>query len=625
MSKKKKRYKAAAPQMDVTPKPPAVKGHWVGLVTIILLGFLIYSNSLRGEFQFDDWHYIVNNPTIKDVGNFQLFDRLSTSLRVRYVAFLTFALNHHFHQLDTFGYHLVNLLIHLINGMLVYWLALLALNTPKMNVRGPVPRPPSEGGWGQPPLHEHHGSAALFAALIFLAHPLQTEGVTYVAQRFTSLAALFYLLSVCCYMQGRLSQIRNSTLFFIASICAGVLGMFTKQITITLPVTILLCEFTFFERHNKRGSVFWVVSIIFLLAALFIPSIYSFKFSNIFFTESASHSHFGDILTGKTYFLTQGRVVATYIRLLFFPLNLNLDYDFPMSQSLLEPKTLACFVLLFSIVAAAVFLFPKRRLMAFGILWFFICLSVESSFITIAHVIFEHRVYLPMAGFALFLSAAIFELIPVGNGLPARGGSAFGGKPFPTRIFVIFIIITIYATLTYQRNKVWQTEIALWSDVVKKSPRKYRGYYTLGMAYGKTGDREKMVDLFKKGLELEPVNPKVYNNLGIAYSKINVTEAIGYFEKAVELDPQFTEGYTNLGAMYVQYNDMEGAIRAFRKAAQLNPNYAPAYNNLGVLLMRQGDLKEAKSHFEKAVTLDKTYKDAHINLSQVNKFLAGKK
>lgn len=229
---------------------------------LILLGMLIYANSLHGDFHFDDYYFVRDNTAIRDITNIEAVTH-ARSVPARAVSFLTFALNYHFHGNDVFGYHVVNLAIHLMASLCVWWLIGLTFKTPRMVKEG---------------ISRHGFLIAGATAFLFLVHPIQTQAVSYISQRFASLAALFYLLSLCAYIKGRLTRHRlNSNRFFILSLMSALLGMFTKQTVLTLPLTIFLYEFFFLRGAGnaapKMKGVYYTVLVLLLLI---IPALYHF-------------------------------------------------------------------------------------------------------------------------------------------------------------------------------------------------------------------------------------------------------------------------------------------------------------------------------------------------------------
>ena len=225
------------------------------ILLLILLGCVIYSNTFFCSFHFDDIKSITENPSLKDISALKaIWDFWPT----RFLTYISLALNYHFHRLNVFGYHLVNLLIHLCSGILVWWLALLTFSAPVLKEKK---------------LKQNARLAAFFTALIFVTHPLGTQSVTYIVQRAVSLASLFYLLSLCLYIKSRLLQqgkeksTRREGWYYLGSLLAAVLAMFTKEMTITLPFMILLYE-NYFLKEKKMP---WKTLAPFLAALVIIP------------------------------------------------------------------------------------------------------------------------------------------------------------------------------------------------------------------------------------------------------------------------------------------------------------------------------------------------------------------
>jgi len=380
----------------------------LALLSIIIVGTLTYSNTFDASWHFDDHTAIVENYGIRNLKATVLGGGS------RWIGFITFALNYHFGKLNVFGYHLVNICIHLISAMLVYLLVLLTFRTPSLKEK---------------PLSHHAAFLSLAAGLIFVAHPIQTQAVTYIVQRFTSLATLFYLLSLVLFIKARLLNHEGKPFFsplhlscYLSSLLAAFLAMKTKEITITLPAIILLYELCFFSPSIKALTKKFLYLLPLLLTFFIIPlSRYGIGLFGISDGTFMGIAEVGDVIGDATqetaaisrndYLLTQFNVIVTYIRLLFLPINQNLDYDYPLAHSLFAFPTFLSFLFLVMLVIVGIWIFRKSRLISFGIFWFFITLSVESSIIPIRDVIFEHRVYLPSVGFVICLTVALYQML----------------------------------------------------------------------------------------------------------------------------------------------------------------------------------------------------------------------
>lgn len=560
-------------------------------VLICILGFSIYANSLHHSFQFDDRIYILNNPKIQNIRDIRAIWH-SLSHPSRFVAFYSFAWNYHVHQHHVLGYHIVNILIHIFNAMLVFWFARLVLNTP---------------GISSGITHQNKFAISFIASLLFLSHPIQTQAVTYIVQRFTSLAVFFYLLTVCLYIQARLHKdgIVRISLFAGAAISA-LLGMFTKQIVFTLPFAVVLIEIYFLRgdqstkerEHRQKTFPQWLFFVPVLLFAFIIPSFFKFDVFGVLAASQRSGSNEQDIITSGTYFLTQFRVIPTYLKLFFLPFKQNVYYYFALSQSFFEGKTILGFLFLSTIFIFAIRIYNRHRLISFGIIWFFLTLSVESSIIPIHHVIFEHRLYLPSVGLCLLLGVVINHWCQDNKKL----------------IIISGVIILTLSYLTIQRNKVWMTEIKLWEDIVKKSPLMERAHNNLGTAYFSIGDYDSALKSFQRATELNPKYASAFNNRGTVYLFKGEHElSLNDLTTAIKLKPRYAEAYSNLGKLYQQKKEYRESLVNLNKAIELNPKRAQTYDSRGIVYGEMGQFDRALSDFNKAIELKPDFADSYNN------------
>ncbi|MBW2569569.1 MAG: hypothetical protein JRD93_09605 [Deltaproteobacteria bacterium] len=372
------------------------KKNLFAIFLITAIAAVIYSNSFDCSFHFDDQHAIVENYAIHRFDVKQIF---SSS---RPILDLTLAVNYYFGKLDVFGYHLVNLLLHISNGIMLYFILLWTANLPSMKEK-----------YGQ-----RAYKIALYASLIFIAHPIQTQAVTYIISRSSVLATTFYLLTLLLFIRALQEsskvekpkpETHNSKFYLAAGFLTSCLGMGTKQITATLPLTLLIYDFYFISDGNWKTlknhykihiAMFCTIGIAIYLSTSGLQKFVSFDYAK------GVQMPFGESVTSFQYFMTQLHVIPYYIKLLFVPTNLNLDYDWPITMQL-DLTTILFFILLAAIAGLAIWMYHRARLLSFGIIWFFVTLSVTSSFVVIYDVIFEHRLYLPSIGFAIFAALLI--------------------------------------------------------------------------------------------------------------------------------------------------------------------------------------------------------------------------
>ena len=591
---------------DISSKWSLFNKPFVHFFLIAIVGFLVYSNTFNVPFHFDDAPNIVENYKLRDLSNFWPPSGL------RWFGGLTFALNYYFGGLNVAGYHIVNLIIHIFNAILVYWLVIFTFRTPFFSYQQ------SEVS-SQDNLKTY---LPLFIALLFVSHPIQTQAVTYIVQRFTSLATFFYLLSLVMYIKARLEVkakvkfFSASTLtFYIFSLISAILAMKTKEISFTLPVIIALYEFMFFEGNNKR-RILYLLPL--LLTMLIIPlSLVGIdKPIGDTIGELREAAQETDAIPRWSYLFTQFRVIVTYIRLLVLPINQNLDYDYPLYHSFFNPEVFLSFLFLLPLIGFGIYLLYRSRftshasrLTAFGIFWFFITLSVESSIIPIKDVTNEHRLYLPSLGIIIVFVLTTFYVLRLVIRAPLR---------FLTITCLLLTTIIIALSIAaYQRNAVWQNEVSLWEDVVRKSPNKVRGYNNLGNAYRYKGWVDKAIEHYQIALRLKPTCVDAHNGLAVAYdNKGWVDKAIVHYQIALRLQP-YAEAYNNLGVIYGNRGLLDKAIEHFQIALSLNPNHAGFYTNLGIFYEKKGLQDEAIKQYQTALRLNPEYNIARNNLNRV--------
>jgi tetratricopeptide (TPR) repeat protein len=580
-------------------------------VLILALGLLAYSNTFNAPLQWDEEYYIVENPVVRDISYFlepsraqDIAPGLFVSFKRRYVAYLTFALNYRLHGSEVTGYHVVNFAMHFLNALLLYSLVLLVFRSPRA---------------GPDSLRRDSTYLALFAGLLFIAHPVQTEAVTYVFQRIASLAAFFYLLSLVSYAKARNSEEAspgNKHLgFYALSFVAAVLAMKTKENAFTLPVAIALYEFCF-HRDTARGRALRLTPLFLTMLIIPLTLVNIDRPAGEVMADVKSLGHGG--WSRWEYLLTQFRVVVTYLRLLFLPVNQNIDYDYPLFKSFFDPQVLLSFLFLASILGVALyFIFRprgsrafERRTAAFGMVFFFLALSVESSIIPIPMLINEYRVYLPSAGFFIAASVGVFLLLRNVRRRVLR----------TTAALLVAALPVLLCFATYQRNAVWGSEITLWKDVVEKSPQKERGHVNLCMEYNKIGEVDNAIRHCRTALSLPQGGgrPQAHNNLGLAYlEKGMLDEAIEQFHAALLVKPETAEYHNNLGFAYMRKKLLQKAVDEFKAAIRLDPDYIDAHYNLGTIYSDMGLLERAMGQYLTALRMDPGFAKAHNNLGIV--------
>jgi len=545
---------------------PALKTNFFfkGTLFIAALGALIYSNTFLNSFHFDDFPSIVNNASIR---SFHELYHVWGSEPTRFVTFFSFALNYHWGGLNVCGYHIINLLIHVATSILVWRFMLLT--------------PGSSPG------------VAFFTALIFLTHPLQTQAVNYIYQRAVLLAAFFYMASLGLYIKANRaweSKISSpeGKFYYGGSLICALLSLLSKENAVSLPLMICLYQGLFFKEQN---GFHWKKVIPFFLAILAIPLAWGvLNAQTLMGIKNTVEGLTSQGLTVQQYSMTQVKVILTYLKLLVLPLHQRVEYDYTAVSSFFDVSVLGSAFLLLLIIGIAVALRNRFRLLSFGIFWFFITLMPESSFWPNRDLIYEHRVYLPLVGFACFLSSGLFYI--------------FRGQRASLTIKILTIFVIAYSLLTFQRNKVWRDEFTLWDDAVHQSPQSSRAYLNRGAAYQAAGDLDHAMQDYNMAIGLGPVETTILSNRGLIFLKKGKLDlALANFDLAIKINPSFVGTYVNRGKLYQMQGKLDQARQDLDRAIELAPNNVGGYVARGMFEADIGDLRGAISDYNTALMI----------------------
>src|SRR3989338_804449 len=336
----------------IIDKPPLV------LAVFFMVGFALYGNILNAPFQFDDHYLMLENPAVRNVAHLLTVNEGFDQKR-KFITFFTFVLNYKLGGENPLGYHLVNVAVHSVTAFLLYLVLGYLFETPVMQ---------------RSPLAREKNLFRLLVCLIFLAHPLQTQAVTYIWQRAESLSGLFYLWAYLLYFTGRM---RKKIVYYYAAVIIFYAGFFVKGTIVTLPLLILVTEVVFFEhsRKVKQRLLAGFLGSLSILLALWSMQVLAVLLKKINLGFMLIHK-FPQV--NYEYVLTQFRVVLKYIQLSFLPFGQNVDYYFRWSKTFFELDTFLSFLALAGILVYAVYSLRRHALQGFGILWFFIYLIPTS-------------------------------------------------------------------------------------------------------------------------------------------------------------------------------------------------------------------------------------------------------
>jgi tetratricopeptide (TPR) repeat protein len=578
------------------PVPDALKTaderlrRWFPL-TLIALGILAWSNVYACAFIFDDKGMITGNARLHRLWP----PWAAVSVPTRFVADLSFALNHAIGGFNPADFHLTNLLIHIVAGLFLCGLVRRTLRLPALSQR----------------FGSHSAVLGFLVAALWLVHPVQTESVTYIVQRVESLMGAFYLAVFYAFIRsfdtGRPRLWRG----LAWGLC--LLGMGTKEIMVTAPLLLILFDATFvadgwrdlIQRRWKLHSA--MLATVAAFAVLFLLGV----------RQAQSH---GDILYDAAqrwpYLLTQSQALLHYLRLTVVPWPLCLDYRWPLVETWREVLWQAPLVA--GMAGLCLYGAVRRQPWAFCGAWFFVTLAPTSSLIPLQDVVFEHRMYLPLAATLAFLVTGAYGLSGLLPAPRARALRLLGGT-------LLVLAIPVLVALTWMRNQDYRTEETMWHDVIRKRPDNYRAYIACSTAFlveHRAADAMQMSQALLARLpdytgipydELErqwrarrsmpvPEYAMARNNLGAAYLALDRhEEALVQFREAVRVMPGASWAHSNVAKALYFAGDIPAAIEAWRLALSLKPHDSQTLTFLAIALTTQDGGREAVGLYREAL------------------------
>ncbi len=521
-----------------------------GLGVVALVIVVGYARTLGYPFHFDDFSNLRDNAALGpplDLGALWAF-RPS-----RFVLYLSFALNVLVAGPSPGSLRLVNLVIHFLTAMLA---GVVAAGLTRCFGRRADP-------------HGIEASArrvGVIAALLFAAHPLATQAVTYLIQRTASLAALLELGAVAFYLRARATRRLGS---WIASWTLALLAAFTKEMSAALPLLVLALEGLLRARGDERERAPWIR--IAPYAAVWPLLLASSRLPTAKLPAGLPGLAETSDIPRLTYLLTQVTVVPRYLALAVWPAGQNLDPAVALRPHMDGAVLLGALVLL-AVTAAAIGLGRRHPLVLAGWVWCLLALLPESSLFPIRDVMVEHRMYLPLVGLAWILAALLAEV---------RDGRV--------RAAAVALLCVVLAGATYARNSVWRDEVALWRDVTAKSPDLPRGWNNLGMALDARGASAEAESCYRRALTLDQTDVYALVNLGRHLGiEGRMAESGAVLERAYRLAPDAPEVLNNLGLVRLAVGDSAGAEALWRHAVEVAPGEETPRRNLARLRAARG-------------------------------------
>ncbi|MCF8360290.1 MAG: tetratricopeptide repeat protein [Prolixibacteraceae bacterium] len=579
-----------------------VQKKWFPFLIILAVTLVAYANSFDVPFQFDDDVQIVYRTSSHSLEKFSDFDYW-LNVNNRPVSSFTLTANYLVNGEKVAVYHVVNLIIHLLTGIFLFLLLRIVLSGNKNGLFKYL--------------------LPLVVTLFFLVNPVQTQSVTYIVQRMTSMAGMFFMLGILLYVLARKRHLNGgrawqSGLLLFLSLAAGLLGTYSKQNAAVFPLAYLLAELFFIRNKNGKICKKYVFSM--LGAGAVVGIFFLLKYGLPVETTEISRAD---------YFATQLFVIPRYIQMMLVPVGLCIDHGVKAAESFGDSRALFGGLFLLGLTALSFFWIKKRPFFSFGVFFMFIAFIVESSVLPIRDVMFDHRMYLPLAGLSIAVWSLLFD--------------CFAEKK-PALLSVIVVVVLLgMAAGTFARNQLWRDRVKIWEQVTQRYPEHARGW--LGYArMAKGGDErydQKAFRAFQKYNQLQPGDEEVLLDLGLysmktghigqgleAYGELldsendeyrllaqrtyaayhinkeNWDEAITYLNEILKDYPDDENALISLPGVYIRMKDFKNASETARVLLEKYPGNRKGLFYYGKALFFLEERQEAKIQLEKLLQIE---------------------
>ncbi len=528
------------------------------LVLAWLLALEVYGPALHGPFVFDDFYLPFHEPNFQQSA---LTGVLRSGLRPLLMA--GFLLTYRAFGLDPYYFHLINVLFHLGSAILVGFIMRKLLEHQGID------------GWTR-------DAVSVFSGLLFLLHPLATESASYIASRSEAQSVFFFYAAFLVFLYRRSAEVSFPDAFFVLLLFGA--AALTKEHAAVLPGLLLLADYYWnpgfsFAGIKRNWRLYLPILALAAVAGMFVWRV-------LHGAETAGFAV--KDLPWYQYLFTQCRVIWVYIRLFLLPYGQNLDWDYPVSRTLLDHG--AIFGLLGLVLLVAVAIRCRRRfpLASFGVLAFLLLLAPTSSVVPIKDTLAERRAYLPMIG--ILCVAAEF--------------AARWRPPRRQWIAALSGVLVIAGVLTWNRNRVWAGAIPLWQDSVSKAPQNARARFQLAAAYFDEERYDEAVREYEAASKITPNDVRLLVNWAIALDRLNRQgEAIGKLLQAVSIEKD-GHAFSTLGSIYAKQKRYAEAHEALDMAIRLNPADETSYIYRGNIFVEQGEYVKAIDNYRVALRVN---------------------
>ena len=567
-------------------------------LTILVLVGILYFNSLGNQFTNWDDGMIYQNPSIRNLnwdGIKKIFT-LEKGNTFQPIRMLSYAIDYHFWKLNPLGYHLTNILFYILTCVMVY-LALLRLS---IHLRGGA----SIGS---------HERVALFGALLFAAHPVHVEAVTWMVGRKEVLQGFFFFLAFYSYLKGRGEEGSKKIIYLSIVLGSFLLAVLSKPSAVVFPAVIILYEITLAkEKYFSFIKKHWV----FLSATLLVSGIFTFIMMKVMFEAGGIKQYRGSDIGSNILLCLY--VFLQNIKLLIFTINYSAAYSFVVSMPVFCLKNVILILITFSLFVISVLSLRRTKVIFFSFFFFFITLLPYLNIIPISTLKADRYVFIASFSY-IFMLGIVFDRLYV-----------YQHKKFSEGFFkllsvaVFLFLLAGYSFMTIHQNRIWENSYTLWSDAVEKHPASSTANALMGVVYMEIAMDREAVKYLERAVEILPYDYQSRNNLGIVYGRLDEPEkALEEFATAIQLRPDDDTIKINLSVFYQRQKEYKKAEEVLKYLQSRNPKNANLYFRLGLVYKDAGQYEAAVSEFLKSVELAPDIINPYIELG--NTYATGMK
>lgn len=532
-------------------------------VIITVATIVAYANSMEGGFVLDDGNCIYQNPSIKNFGD-SFFPPETVNIFRRQLVNVTLAINYAISGHDVWSYHLFNLIIHLVSALCLFSII------SKILASKQIPNHYAQkADW-----------IAMAAATLWAVHPLNTQAVTYIIQRCESMMGMLVLISM--YLAIRSMNSKSPNIWLAGALTACVAGVWVKEAIFIAPILVI-----FYDRYFVSDSISHGIKSHRFLYAGYAVCITILALNLMGYTTSTQTSQKYSVFA---YAISQPEVILHYLSLAVWPMNLVLDYQWPLSDI---SRALPYIAVVICMVAVSIWLALRKNVYGFFLGWFWITLAPSSSLFPINDLAFEQRMYLPLAGLAGAMAIGLSDIsrlvkdkFKINTDYPIVG---------------LWVVAVIGCTaLTIERNEDYiKGELYMWQDVMRKRPENTKALSLIGKGLAQQGKYNEAFSYYEKALEIDPDGFALHNDLSIIFHTLGDNDKAEYhLRQMIRIAPEVPLPYLKLAQMMLSMRETAEATLLLEKAVELNPSLLPVRARLAQIYYQNGQWAKAIPHLE---------------------------